>query len=97
MFGCAGSTAVAAQAIDMAVEPNGDGDPSDRADVINMSLGAAFGTADDPSAAASQNAALNGVIVVAAAGNDADFYYITGSPATSTRRSLSRRRPTRST
>ena len=69
----------------MATDPNRDGDPSDHADVINMSLGSAFGTADDPSAAASTNAVLNGVIVVASAGNDSDIYYITGSPASSTR------------
>jgi subtilisin family serine protease len=85
VFGCAGSTAVTALAIDMAVDPNRDGNPSDHVDVINMSLGSAFGTADDPSAAASQNAASNGVVVVASAGNDSDVYYITGSPASSTR------------
>lgn len=85
VFGCAGGTFVTAQAIDMAVDPNRDGDPSDHVDVINMSLGSAYGTADDPSAAASQNAALSGVIVVASAGNDSDLYYVTGSPASSAR------------
>lgn len=85
VFGCAGSTALTTAAIDMAIDPNGDGNPADHVDVINMSLGSPYGTADDPSAAASQNAALNGVIVVASAGNNSDVYNVTGSPASSTR------------
>src|SRR5688572_25779363 len=85
VFGCSGSTGLTTQAINWAIEPNGDGDPSDHLDVINMSLGSNFGTATDPSAAASNNAAAIGVIVVASAGNAGDTTYITGSPATSTR------------
>ena len=57
VFGCTGSTNVVIDAIDWAVN-NG-------MDVINMSLGSPFGTADDPSAVASTNAAKAGVIVVA--------------------------------
>jgi subtilisin family serine protease len=85
VFGCEGSTAVTVQAIEWAVDPDGDGDPSDHLDVINMSLGAFFGTPDDPSAQAAENAAAAGVLVVASAGNDQDVYYVTGSPATATR------------
>ena len=85
VFGCAGSTGLTTQAINWAVDPNGDGDPSDRVDVINMSLGSNFGTSTDASATASSNAALAGVIVVASAGNAGDTHFITGSPATSTR------------
>lgn len=85
VFGCGGSTAVTTQAIDWALDPNGDGDPSDHLDVINMSLGSPLGTADDSSAAASDNAVRNGVIVVASAGNNTDVYYITGSPASASR------------
>jgi subtilisin family serine protease len=85
IFGCAGSTGLTTQAINFAVDPNGDGDPSDHLDVINMSLGSNFGNATDASAAASSNASLAGVIVVAAAGNGGDTHYIVSSPATSTR------------
>jgi len=85
VFGCTGSTGLTTQAINWAVDPNGDGDPSDHLDVINMSLGSNFGTSTDPSAQASTNASLAGVIVVAASGNAGDTHYITSSPGTSTR------------
>lgn len=85
VFGCAGSTAVTAQAIDWATDPNGDGDTSDHLDVINMSLGSPYGTPDDPSAAASNTAAAAGVIVVTSAGNNMDITYVTSSPGTATR------------
>ncbi|HEU4328092.1 MAG TPA: S8 family serine peptidase [Roseiflexaceae bacterium] len=85
VFGCTGSTALTTQAIDWAVDPNRDGDTSDRLDVINMSLGSAYGSPDDPSAQASENAAAAGVIVVASAGNSSDLYYISGSPGSSAR------------
>ncbi len=80
VFGCGGSSDIVDQAIEWAVDPNGDGDLSDHLDVINMSLGGAFGSALDSSAIASNNAALAGVIVVAAAGNSGDTYYISDSP-----------------
>jgi subtilisin family serine protease len=85
VFGCTGSTGLTTQAINWAVDPNGDGDPSDHLDVINMSLGSNFGSPNDASAAASTNAALAGVIVVTAAGNGGDTHYIVSSPSTSTR------------
>lgn len=85
VFGCDGSTNVTELAIEYSVDPNGDGDFSDRLDVINMSLGSDFGSAFDTSAVASDNAAAAGVVVVASAGNSGDTYYITGSPATSSR------------
>ena len=85
IFGCSGSTGLTTQAINWAVDPNGDGDPSDHVDVINMSLGSNFGLSNDASAAASSNAALAGVIVVTSAGNAGDTHYIVGSPATSSR------------
>ena len=76
VFGCTGSTNVTVDAINMAVD--------DGVDVINMSLGSPFGTADDASAVASTNAAKAGVIVVASAGNNGASQYITGSPSTGT-------------
>ena len=74
VFGCEGSTDVTVDAIEWAVEND--------MDVINMSLGSSFGTADDPSAVASTNAAKSGVIVVTSAGNSGPNQYITGSPGT---------------
>ena len=44
-----GSTDVTSQAIEWAMDPNGDGDMSDHLDVINMSLGSPFGEPADPS------------------------------------------------
>ena len=77
VFGCAGSTDVTVDAIDWAVAHD--------LDVINMSLGSTFGSSDDASAVASDNAAKSGVVVVASAGNSGRAPYITGSPATATR------------
>ncbi len=85
VFGCSGSTAVTDLAIEWAVDPNGDGNFNDRLDVINMSLGASFGSEYDTSAIASNNAAQAGVIVVASAGNSYNTHYITGSPGVATR------------
>jgi subtilisin family serine protease len=73
VFGCAGSTDVVVDAIDWAI--NND------MDVINMSLGSSFGTADTADSLAAQAAAAAGVIVVASAGNAGPAPYITGAPA----------------
>jgi|HubBroStandDraft_3_1064219.scaffolds.fasta_scaffold02282_1 uncharacterized repeat protein (TIGR01451 family) len=85
VFGCKGSTGLVVQAIDWAIDPNGDMDFSDHLDVINMSLGSNFGTLSSSSTIASENAALAGVIVAAASGNAGDTYFITSSPANSGR------------
>lgn len=69
-------------AIERSADPNGDGDLSDRHDVINMSLGAQ-GMADDPMARASDNATAAGVIVVVAAGNSGTSIVSVNSPGTS--------------
>ncbi len=85
VFGCDGSTEVVNQAIEWAVDPNGDGNFADRVDVINMSLGSDFGYESDATSVAANNAVLAGVIVVASAGNDGDSTFITGSPGTASR------------
>jgi len=74
VFGCTGSTDEVIDAIEWAVN-NG-------MNVINMSLGSTYGTADDPDAVAASNAAKAGVIVVAAAGNEGMSPYVAGDPAT---------------
>ena len=72
VFGCLGSTAVTVEAIDWAVD--------NEMDVINMSLGASYGTKDDPASVAASNAAADGIVVVAASGNSGPSPYLTGSP-----------------
>ncbi|MDQ3928132.1 MAG: S8 family serine peptidase, partial [Chloroflexota bacterium] len=52
--------------------------------VINMSLGAPFGSPEDPSSIASNNAAMVGVQVVTSTGNSYDAFYKAGSPGTAT-------------
>ncbi len=69
------------QGIDFALDPDGDGDISDAVDVINMSLGSSYGQIQDDLAEASTVASQLGVVVVAAAGNDADRPYIVSSPS----------------
>jgi len=71
-------------AIEWATDPNQDGDTSDHADVINMSLGGAFGRDTEAGAQASDAAVDVGVIVVASAGNSGNIPYITGAPAAAT-------------
>jgi hypothetical protein len=70
------------QGMDFALDPNGDGDISDAADVINMSLGNPYGQIEDDLSLASTNAVNLGVVVVTSAGNSADRPYIVGSPST---------------
>jgi subtilisin family serine protease len=76
VFGCDGSTDVVIDAIEWSVEND--------MDVINMSLGSPFGSADDPSAVAAHNATRKGVIVVTSAGNSGPSPYMTGSPGSGT-------------
>ena len=56
---------VVLEALDWAVDPNGDSDFSDHLDVVNMSLGSPYGSFYDADAVASDNAVLAGVIVIA--------------------------------
>ncbi|MEJ0038193.1 MAG: S8 family serine peptidase [Gammaproteobacteria bacterium] len=75
VFGCEGTTNVVIDAIDWAIEHN--------MDVINMSLGSVYGSADDADAVEVVNAAKAGVVVVASSGNSGPIPYITGSPGVS--------------
>jgi minor extracellular serine protease Vpr len=77
VFGCEGSTDVVTEAINRAVQ--------DGADVISMSLGSDFGTANTPDAVAAENASRAGVVVVASSGNSGPNAYMTGTPASSSR------------
>jgi subtilisin family serine protease len=85
VFGCAknATTDLVSEALDWAADPNGDGDPSDHLDVVNMSLGSNYTSPQDPDAVAASNAADLGIVVVAAAGNGGDVYDGGGSPGNS--------------
>ena len=80
VFGCSGSTNVTAQAMDWALDPNGDGDFSDHLDIINMSLGSDFGAPDDPDSLFVRKLAANNVLSVISEGNGGDLYDVGGSP-----------------
>lgn len=70
------------QGMEFAVDPNGDGNPSDRVDIINMSLGSPYGQPfDDDLSAAVNQATLLGVLTVASAGNSGDKPYANGTPS----------------
>jgi subtilisin family serine protease len=71
------------QAMEFALDPNGDGDIGDAVDVINLSLGSSYGQIEDDLTQAVTVASQLGVVVVAAAGNDADRPYIVSSPSIS--------------
>ncbi|MDE2448209.1 MAG: S8 family serine peptidase [Gammaproteobacteria bacterium] len=73
VFGCTGATNLVVDAIDWAIDHD--------MNVISMSLGSDFGTAEDADEVAARNAAKAGIIVVAASGNSGPIPYITSSPA----------------
>lgn len=67
-------------AMEFAMDPDRDGDPKDRLDVLNLSLGYAFGSSGGLYSEAIRNLARAGIVTVASAGNEGDFAYITGAP-----------------
>jgi subtilisin family serine protease len=70
------------QGMEYAVDPDGDGDPSDAVDVINMSLGSSYGQPfDDDLSLAVEGATAVGVLTVSSAGNSADKPYANGTPS----------------
>ncbi|WP_431711007.1 S8 family serine peptidase [Glutamicibacter uratoxydans] len=83
VFGCAGSSAVVGQALDYVLDPNGDGDFSDRADVVNMSLGSDRSPTDDPENDIVDALTKAGILSVVASGNAGDVTDIGGSPGNS--------------
>ena len=85
VFGCGGSTDRTAQAIDWALDPNQDGDPSDHLDVVNLSLGSDYFLPDDADAMAVDKAMQLGMLAVVAATNGGDIYDIGGAPGSAPR------------
>lgn len=82
VFGCEGSTDMVVDALDWVAQYNAT--HADAIDVVNMSLGAPFGRADNPDSVATNNLVDAGVVVVASAGNSGPNAYITGSPGAAT-------------
>lgn len=69
------------KAVDFALDPNGDGDLDDAADVIHLSLGSDYGMIEDDLTAALEDAVDLGSVVVASAGNGSNLPYVVGSPS----------------
>lgn len=84
VFGCGGSTNEVIAALDWSLDPNGDGDFSDRLDIINLSLGSAFVPADDPQNTVIDSLTRHGVLTVASNGNEGDLTDAGGSPGSAT-------------
>lgn len=78
------SSTLVLAAFEYAMDPNRDGDPADRLDILNLSLGANFGSNSGLYSIAIENLARAGVVTVASAGNSGDFTYVAGSPGVST-------------
>ena len=72
------------EALDWAVDPNGDGSTADHLNVVNMSIGTDYGNAfDDDVSNAIEVASQVGILTAVAAGNGADKPYVAGIPANS--------------
>ena len=69
------------EAVDRAMDPNQDGNISDHADVISLSLGSNYGQIQDDLTLALDNAVKAGAIAVAAAGNAGNLPYVVSSPS----------------
>lgn len=83
VFGCGGSSSVVGQALDYVLDPNGDGDFSDRADVVNMSLGSDHSPVQDPENDIVDALSEAGILSVIASGNAGDVTDVGGSPGNS--------------
>ncbi|KAA2253525.1 S8 family serine peptidase [Solihabitans fulvus] len=83
VFGCEGSTNLTSQAMDMALDPAGEGDFSDHVDIVSLSLGSDFGAPDDPDSLFVKKLVANNVLPVIAEGNGGDLYDVGGSPGNS--------------
>ncbi len=80
VFGCNGPTALVASALELAADPNQDGQLDDRLDVVNLSLGSTFGYHAATDVEQMHNLVGLGTVVAAAAGNAGQNYYSAGAP-----------------
>jgi subtilisin family serine protease len=84
VFGKTGSTsdAVVIAALEYAADPDGDLNPDDQLDVVNLSLGGDYGAPHILYAEAIKNLSDAGTFVVAAAGNSGSKDNVVGAPGT---------------
>jgi subtilisin family serine protease len=83
--GPAGSSGILSQGYEWTLDPNGDGDFSDRMDVISCSFGGAAGPPDDATSVSATNCAAAGILVAQSAGNNGDSYYMVAEPSVASR------------
>lgn len=83
VFGANGSTGdtVVIAGLEYAADPNGDGNPDDKLDIVNLSLGSPYGKPHLLYREAVKNLVNGGVVFVGSAGNSGHIDYITGAPA----------------
>ncbi|HEX8255007.1 MAG TPA: S8 family serine peptidase [Thermoanaerobaculia bacterium] len=74
-----GDTSDVLAALERTLDPNNDGNASDRADVVNLSLGNRAAHPGDPLSRAVENLIAAGVVVCVAAGNEG-FFHSVASP-----------------
>lgn len=84
VFGKEGSTSDIAviEALEYAADVTEKGDPANRLDVVNLSLGGGYGKPKILYTEAIKNLTNGGTVVVASAGNSGDNPYIVGAPST---------------
>jgi len=75
------SAAAILQGIDFALDPNNTGTLNNAVDIINLSLGSAFGQREDDASEALTDVVNFGVVAVVSAGDSGDIPYIIGHPA----------------
>lgn len=86
VFGTRGTSSLVPLALDLAADPNRDGDTSDRVDVVNLSLGSPFGTDEETSQTTAIRRLVDlGSVVVVSAGNAGNTHYVVGDPGTASR------------
>lgn len=79
--GCSGIAQL--NALEASMDPNGDGDISDRVDTVNMSLGGDFGDTDGGAVQVLIDEMVKlGVNLVISAGNDGPTPFVVGGPST---------------
>jgi subtilisin family serine protease len=83
VFGRSGATgdAVVVAALEYAANPARNGDLHDQLDVVNLSLGSAFGQPHVLYQEAIRNLSRSGTVVVASAGNSGNMDFAVGSPS----------------
>ncbi len=84
VFGKQGGTrdTLVIKALEWAMDPNGDGNPDDRLDVLNLSLGGNYGKPNILYSLALKNLSRSKMITAISAGNSGATPYIVGAPST---------------